>query len=250
MNKYWKKSHFISQKLIFHCLKKKILLKKVDFFFTFVHMNVQNLWYIKLQVNNEKESSMNCNTKYLFYSCTWSCKCSYERNLKKKLSFISPIRDMENGATLFSRNVVSSNRRFAEMQFCRIVVLSKKNCPKSFDRIVELAKLHNAERHFSESLFKRTSFSQIVVQPNVIFTNRRSAERRFPETPVSRTSFCRNCMKQNVISPNSILLFNVLIDKGLSKICVISYWVRVWTCFNMDTVRIRKARNSWYWRFD
>ena len=40
------------------------------------------------------------------------------------------------GATSFSRNVILSNRRLAEMQFCRIVVLPKKNCRKSFDRIV------------------------------------------------------------------------------------------------------------------
>ena len=40
--KVFKKSNFISQKLIFHCLKKKIFLKKVDFFIIFVCMNVQN----------------------------------------------------------------------------------------------------------------------------------------------------------------------------------------------------------------
>ena len=34
LKKYWKKSHFISQTLIFHCLNK-IFLKKVDFFFYF-----------------------------------------------------------------------------------------------------------------------------------------------------------------------------------------------------------------------
>ena len=45
-------------------------------------------------------------------------------------------RCIKLGATLFPRNVISSNRRFAEMQLCRIVVLPKKNCPKLFDRIV------------------------------------------------------------------------------------------------------------------
>ena len=114
-------------------------------------------------------------------------------------------------------NVISSNHRFAEMQFCRIVVLPEKNCRKSFDRIVQLAKLHNAERHFSESLFSRTSFPRIIVQPNVIFTNRRSDERHFPETSSARTSFRRNYMSSSL------------------------------DMFNMDTVRIRKSRNG---RFD
>ena len=57
--------------------------------------------------------------------------------------------------------------------------------------------------HFPESFFSRTSFSRIVVQSNVIFTNRRSGERCFPETSFARTSFCRNWMKQNGISPNT-----------------------------------------------
>ena len=87
--------------------------------------------------------------------------------------------EVSSGATSFSRNVISSNLRVAEMQFCRIVVLPKQNIAESHlteashGRIVELAKLHNAERHFFESLFSRTSFFQIIVQPNVIFTNRR-----------------------------------------------------------------------------
>ena len=41
-----KKSHFLSQKLIFHWFKRKIVLKKVDFFI-FVHMNIQNFRHIK-----------------------------------------------------------------------------------------------------------------------------------------------------------------------------------------------------------
>ena len=152
-------------------------------------------------------------------------------------------------------NVISSSRRFDEMQSCR-----KKNCQShlsksSHGRIVKLAKLHNAERHFSESLFSRKSFSRIGAHPNVIFTNFRSAERRFPETSFFRTSFCRNYMKQNIISPNikyspRILLFNVLLDERLSKICVIGNWVRVWACLYMDTVRIREVQNSRYGRFD
>ena len=110
--------------------------------------------------------------------------------------------------------------------------------------------------HFSEPLFSRTPFSRIVVQPNFIFANRRSTERRFPETSFARTSFCRSCMKRNVISPNTkldrprILVLNVLVDERLWKICVVSNWVQVWKCLNMDTVRIRKVRNSGYGRFD
>ena len=111
-------------------------------------------------------------------------------------------------------------------------------------RIVELAKLHDAERHFSESLFNRTSFSRIVVQPNVSFTNHRSAERRFPETSFARTSFCRNCMKQTAISPNTKKTARVY----FCSMC--SNWVRAWTCLNMDTVRIRKVWNSGYGRFN
>ena len=96
------------------------------------------------------------------------------------------------GALFFPRNVISSNRPFAEIQFCRIIILPKQKIAESHltesshGRIVEFAKLHNAERHFSASLFSRTSFLRIVVQPNVIFKNRRSAERRFPETSFAR----------------------------------------------------------------
>ena len=81
---------------------------------------------------------------------------------------------------------------FIESFFCRKKKIAESHLTESsHGRIVELAKLHNAERHFSESLFNRTSFLQIVVQPNVIFTNRRSAERRFPVTSFARTSFYR-----------------------------------------------------------
>ena len=167
------------------------------------------------------------------------------------------------GATSFSRNVISSNRRFAEMQFCRIVVLPKQKIAESHlteashGRIVELAKLHNAERHFSESLFSRTSFSRIVVQPNVIFTNRRLAERRFPATSFARTSFCRTLNRTPVYTfiqcacrRAAIKLIVVDILRHASKICAISNRVWVWTFLNMDTGRIRKVRNSRYRRFD
>ena len=91
-----------------------------------------------------------------------------------------------NGVTSFSQNVISSNRHFAKMQFCRIVVLPKKIAESHLTeslhgRIVELAKLHNAERHFSESLFSRTSFPRIVVQPNVVFPKHHLSERHFAE---------------------------------------------------------------------
>ena len=33
--KVLKKSHFLSQKLVFHCLKNKMIVKKVDFFYYF-----------------------------------------------------------------------------------------------------------------------------------------------------------------------------------------------------------------------
>ena len=111
------------------------------------------------------------------------------------------------GATSFSRNVISSNRRFAEMQFFRIIVLPKKKIAQSHltesshGRIVELANLHNAERHFFESLFSRRTFSRIVVQPNVIFPNRLSAECHFPESSFSRTSFLRIVVQPNVVFP-------------------------------------------------
>ena len=47
MKKHFKKSHFLSQKLIFPCLKKNISKKSRFFLFTFVHMNVQNFWHIR-----------------------------------------------------------------------------------------------------------------------------------------------------------------------------------------------------------
>ena len=69
--------------------------------------------------------------------------------------------------SLFCRNVISPNRCFAETSFYRIVVSPKKNITKrnltasSHSRIVELPKLHYAERHFS--FFSRTLFFRIVV---------------------------------------------------------------------------------------
>ena len=87
--------------------------------------------------------------------------------------------------TSVHRNVISPNRCFAETSFYRIVVSPKKNITKrnltasSHSRIVELPKLHYAERHFS------------VLQPNVIFPNRCIAERTFHHSLFSRTSFSR-----------------------------------------------------------
>ena len=98
----------------------------------------------------------------------------------------------------FCRNVILPNRCFAKKK-----IAESHLTESSHGRIVELAKLHNIERHFSESLFSRRSFSRIIVQPNVIFTNRRSAERHFSETSFARTSFCRDYMKLKIISPNS-----------------------------------------------
>ena len=86
------------------------------------------------------------------------------------------------------------NRSSAEMQFCRIVVLPKKNFRKSFDRIVTWPK-----RRISETSWCRTTFFRIVRQPN--FPNRRSAELHFYESLFSRTSFSRNIICPNVILP-------------------------------------------------
>ena len=69
-----------------------------------------------------------------------------------------------------------------KIQCCRIIIFPKRKIAEthltesSHGRIVELAKNHNGEWHFSESLFSRTSFSRILVQPNVILPNRRFAE--------------------------------------------------------------------------
>ena len=157
------------------------------------------------------------------------------------------------GATSFSLNVISSNRRcFAETKNCRNHLNEA-----SHGRNVELAKLHNAERHVSESFFSRTSFSGIVVQPNVIFPNHLSAERHFHETSFARTSLCRTVNRppaytfvQYACRRAAIKLIGIDVLRLASKICVISNWVRVWTFLNMDTVRIRKVRNSRYGRFD
>ena len=107
--------------------------------------------------------------------------------------------------TSFHRIGVLPKCNFVESLFCRKKIAESHLTESSHDRSFELAKLHNAERHFFESLFNRTSFSRIIVQPNLIFTNRRSTERRFLKTSFVRTSFCRNCMKQNVILPNTKL---------------------------------------------
>ena len=75
------------------------------------------------------------------------------------------------GATSFSQNVISSNRRFAEMQFRRIVILPKQKIAESHlteslhGRIVEFEKIHNAERRFPETSFARTSFCRTLNRP-------------------------------------------------------------------------------------
>ena len=81
------------------------------------------------------------------------------------------------GTTSFSQNVISSNRRFAEMQFRRIVILPKQKITESnlteslHGRIVEFEKIHNAERHFSE----------LFVQPNVVFLKHHLPKPHFAE---------------------------------------------------------------------
>ena len=51
------KADFLSQKLIFHCLKKK-RSRKSKFFFIFVHMNVQNFWHIYFRQKNFLQNAM------------------------------------------------------------------------------------------------------------------------------------------------------------------------------------------------
>ena len=152
----------------------------------------------------------------------------------------------------FCRNAILPNRCFAETK-----IAESHLTKSSHGRIVELLKLYDAERHFSESLFSRTSFSRIVVQPKVIFTNRRSAERRFPETSFAGTSFGRTLNRppayifvQCACQRAAIKLMGIDVLRLPSKICVISNWVRVWTFLNMDTVRICKVWSSRYGRFD
>ena len=111
----------------------------------------------------------------------------------------------------------------------------------------------SAEPRFPESLFSRTSFPRIVVQPNFIFTTRRSAERGFPKT-FARMSFCRTLNRPPCIQcacrRAAIKLIGINVLRLASKICVISNCVQVWTCLNIGTVRIREVRNSRYWCSD
>ena len=66
------------------------------------------------------------------------------------------MRQTFRAATSFSRNVISSNRCFAEMQFRRIFVWPKKKLPKVIWPNRHMAEssiseeCHNAERHYSE----------------------------------------------------------------------------------------------------
>ena len=59
-------------------------------------------------------------------------------------------------------------------------------------------------RRITETSERWTIFSRIVVQPNVIFLNRRAAERYVSETSFTPMSLSRNCMEPNVISPNTM----------------------------------------------
>ena len=45
--KVFKKITFSFEKFNFSLLEKKMFLKKLGFFFTFVHLNVQNFWHIE-----------------------------------------------------------------------------------------------------------------------------------------------------------------------------------------------------------
>ena len=93
--------------------------------------------------------------------------------------------------TSFHRIVVLSKCDFTEWLFCRKKIAESHLTESSYGWIVELAKLHNAERDFSESSFSRTSFSRIVVQPNIVFPKHHLPERHFAEIVWSKTSFHR-----------------------------------------------------------
>ena len=108
--------------------------------------------------------------------------------------------------------------------FGTCISLRPQNLPEtSFRGIVVLPKCN-----FSESLFSRTSFPRIVVEPNVIFTNRRSAERRFPKTSFTQTSFCRTLNRPPVYTfvqcacrRAAIKFIGIDVLRLASKICVI-----------------------------
>ena len=153
--------------------------------------------------------------------CCKLCQNTWRNQDQKWSSFV--VIQVSLGATSFSRNVISSNRRFAGTQFCQIVVFTKQKIAESHltealhGRIVELVKLYDAERHFSESLFSRTSFPRIIVQPNIIFTHRRSAGRYFPETSFGRTSFCRTLFLRIVVQPDVIFPKHHLAERHFAE---------------------------------
>ena len=94
--------------------------------------------------------------------------------------------------TSFHRIVVSPKCNLAGSLFCQKKKIAESYLTESsHGRIVELAKLHNAERRFSESLFSRTSYLQTVVQPNVVFPEHHLPEHHFAEIVWNKTSFHR-----------------------------------------------------------
>ena len=62
------------------------------------------------------------------------------------------------GATLFSRNVILSNRHLPKCHIVECQLVESSYC-----RIVKLPKLYNVECHFIESVFNRTSFSRHII---------------------------------------------------------------------------------------
>ena len=180
--------------------------------------------------------------------------------LSSQLSSCKTIVELEGGGGLsqeyltLSRtisnwgHIIFPNRHFVQSSFCRNSILPNRCFTEtkiaeshlsaaSHGRSVELAKLHDAERHYSESLFSRTSFFRIVVQPNIIFPNRRLAECHFYESSFSRMLFSRIVICPNVIFPNRPIVYTffqcacrrsdiklICIDvlRLASKICVIS----------------------------
>ena len=82
---------------------------------TFSNVNENRFYSTKPCYSGERN-------KYLF-ALARKCSSIASDNLVRWITFFF-------GATSFSRNVISSNRRSAEIQLCRIIILPKKKLPK------------------------------------------------------------------------------------------------------------------------
>ena len=124
-------------------------------------------------VNLSRKQQNDALSTFVHFGCVYLCRtkqirlvvgaCDY-LNRTSIVGLMAVIAIMNAEATSFSQNVILPNRCFAETSFCRIIFFAKKQHHRTYlDRIVELPKFYNAERHFSESLFSRTLFFRIVV---------------------------------------------------------------------------------------